>query len=152
MTDGKISPFFQNVIEENVGLIKSIPKIRQESFKNALVASITADARAEDIAKIIQKHFNYTKSHAQLVAQDQVGKLAGKVEEYRHKQLGIEEYIWMTSHDERVRADHKRLDGKKFKYSNPPIVNRSTGARGNPKQDIRCRCWAKPVFPKDFGD
>ena len=149
MKDKGISDFFMNVAEENVGLIKSIPKLKQPAFKNMLVANLTADMPARQLQAEIVKHFNVTKGRAKMIARDQTGKMNGRLEEYRQKQLGLKEYIWRTSEDERVREDHKRLDGRKFRWDKPPVVDRRTGRRGNPKQDYLCRCWAEPVFDED---
>jgi hypothetical protein len=41
---------------------------------------------------------------------------------------------------------HKALDGKRFKFSEPPVVNKK-GERRNPGGDIQCRCVAIPVIP-----
>jgi SPP1 gp7 family putative phage head morphogenesis protein len=146
MGDHKLKPYFQNVVDMNVSLIKSIPKYKEDSFKNQLIALITKDARVEEIQKVIEKKFNLTKSRAALIAQDQVGKLNGVLEKYRQEQLGVTRYIWRTSGDSRVREDHRRLEGKTFSWNKPPVIDRTTGERGNPKEGIRCRCWAEPVL------
>lgn len=146
MHDGKLSPFFQNVVDENVGLIRSIPEIKLTAFKNQLVALITQDTPSAQISKAIQLNFEATKGQANLIARDQVSKLNGALNRYRHEQLGIKRYIWRDSGDQRVRDDHHRLNGKTFYYSDPPVINRKTGRRGNPGDDFQDRCWAEPVL------
>lgn len=146
LTDKGMSEYFQNVIDMNVSLIRSISEYQQPKLKQALIAMITKDARSQDIAKMLEKEFNVTKGRAKMIARDQVGKLNGALERHRQEQLGMSRYIWRTANDSRVRDDHARLEGKTFKWSKPPVVNRSTGERGNPKEDYNCRCWAEPVF------
>jgi len=51
--DRNLNPFFKNVIDENVGLIKSIPKYQMAAFKNKLVFAISKDMNQRDIQKII---------------------------------------------------------------------------------------------------
>lgn len=55
---------------------------------------------------------------------------------------GIEEYIWRTAGDNRVRPAHILRNGKKFKWDRPPLD-------GHPGMAIRCRCVAIPVIDLD---
>lgn len=45
----------------------------------------------------------------------------------------------------RTRPDHRKLNGKTFRWDDPPVVNGRTGERGHPGMDKHCRCWAEPV-------
>lgn len=150
MKDGKLNPYFKNVIDENVGLIRSISTAKIPAFKNYLVNAITNDSHNTDFWEGIQKYVDNAtfsvKSHAKLIARDQVSKLNGKLNQYRQQQLGGTRYTWRTSEDERVREDHKKLDGKVFKWTNPPVVDRRTGRRGHPGYDFQCRCTAEMVL------
>ncbi|GAG93926.1 unnamed protein product, partial [marine sediment metagenome] len=65
----------------------------------------------------------------------------------RYLDIGITKYEWSTSNDERVRDDHKQLDGKIFSFKTPPVVDRRTGRRANPAEDFGCRCVAIPILP-----
>jgi SPP1 gp7 family putative phage head morphogenesis protein len=159
LSDKKLSPFFENIVDENVGLIKSLARYRLPSIKNSLVALVSKDAPQAQIAEMLQNKFNATKSQAALIARDQVGKLNGQLNEYRQKQLGAKRYIWRTVKDERVRKlykgrpgpDHKHLEGKICYWNKPPIVNTKTGKREHPGQDFQCRCWAE-MIPDDILD
>ena len=53
--------------------------------------------------------------------------------------MGIKQYIWSTSGDERVRDSHAENDGKIFSYDDPPPT-------GHPGDEINCRCVAIPYF------
>jgi SPP1 gp7 family putative phage head morphogenesis protein len=63
--------------------------------------------------------------------------------EVRQTNAGITHYIWSTSHDERVRASHARLNGETFSWKDPPEVD---GERANPGEPVNCRCVAIPVI------
>jgi SPP1 gp7 family putative phage head morphogenesis protein len=52
----------------------------------------------------------------------------------------VEEYVWSTSRDERVRPSHSAKDGKRFKWNDPPSDT------GHPGNEIQCRCVAIPVL------
>lgn len=56
-------------------------------------------------------------------------------------------YIWRVPPEFSLltRTEHLALDGYKFSWDNPPIVNARTGARGHPGHDGNCRCVAEPV-------
>ncbi len=56
-------------------------------------------------------------------------------------------YIWRidASDMSRTRPDHRRLNGKMFRWDDPPVVNHRSGERGHPGMDGRCRCWAEAV-------
>ena len=64
----------------------------------------------------------------------------------------MEEYAWSESGDGRVRDSHKHLNKKRFRWSDPPIVDAKTGRRCHPGQDYQCRCVALPVFDIDTID
>lgn len=146
MRDRELTPYFRNVVEENVGLIKSIPAGRLVAFKNQLVAQITRDAPQDQIREMVQAHFNSNYDSARRIARDQTNKLNGAVSKYRQEQIGGKRYRWRGAGDSRERPDHKRLEGQTFSWSSPPITNRSTGARNHPGQDIECRCYAEMVL------
>ena len=63
---------------------------------------------------------------------------------------GSEEYIWCIDEKDLrgTRTDHIRLNGKRFRWDDPPVVNVRTGERGHPGMDKHCNCYAKPV-PSD---
>ena len=97
-----------------------------------------------------------TKSKANLLARDQVGTLSANLTRTRQESAGVEEYIWSSSGDERVRECHRELNGQKFRYDDPPAMWYMTkhgkvysGRHCNPGEDYQCRCVAKPVFNFD---
>lgn len=146
LKDNKLTPYFKNVVNENVGLIKSISQKNIPAFKNKLVYAITNDIHNKNfwhqIEKYIDQNTMSVRAHAKLIARDQVNKLNGRVSQYRQQQLGGKKYTWQTSEDERVREDHKKLDGTTQRWDNPPVVDRRTGRRGHPGFDYQCRCNA----------
>ena len=92
----------------------------------------------------IQDAYHRTKRHARLLARDQTAKLNGQLTEAQQRDAGVNEYVWSTCGDSRVRDSHRRLHGKRFSWDNPPEV--TPGRRLHPGQDYQCRCVALPVF------
>lgn len=126
-------------VRDNVRLIKSIPQKALTDVEGVVLAGVRRGTRAKDIAQSIGERFGVTRSRATLIARDQVGKFNGELTQLRHQEAGITEYIWRTSKDERVRAEHRARDGQRFKWSEPPDD-------GAPGEAIQCRCTAEPVL------
>jgi SPP1 gp7 family putative phage head morphogenesis protein len=137
---------------ENVALIKSLKDQNLSSIETMAQRSLRSGMRHEEIAKQIEGQYDTTRNRAKLIARDQVSKLNGQLTELRQKDIGINEYIWRTSGDERVRADHAANNGKKMRWDDPTVCWNGTawvprtGFRGIPGEDYQCRCWAEPVF------
>ena len=84
-----------------------------------------------------------SRARARFWARDQTLKLAAAVTRAKHESLGIVEYVWRTSGDGTVRPSHDALDGKTFRYDDPPETGTGTH---NPGEDYQCRCHADPVL------
>lgn len=133
--DKNLELFVRNFTEENTAKLRQL--VRESAF---------AGGRAESLSDIIQKNFKVTKNKAKFLARQETSLLLSKFHEQRYKDVGISKYRWSTSHDQRVRHDHKELDGKTCYFDLPPIVDRSTGKRANPGEDYNCRCIAIPIW------
>lgn len=124
----------------NVRLISSVPERLFNELEAGIFDQFSTGTRFEELAKFIEGRFEVAGSNALRIARDQVAKLNGQLTGLRQTNLGVTEYIWETSKDERVRDSHREKQGKKFKWNNPPSDT------GHPGEDINCRCWASPVF------
>lgn len=109
--------------------------------------------RVETLAADLQERFGVSDSRAELIARDQVLKLNGQINQRRQRAVGISEYVWVTSRDERVRRAHARLDGQTFAWDAPPEAAEN-GSREHPGQSYQCRCIARPKLPSadEFGE
>lgn len=137
--------------KENVSLITSVPKENLDDIEQMLYRDAQRKLTPKAMKQRIGDQFNIAEARAALIAHDQVGKFNGTITELRQTNLGVTEYIWRTSEDERVREDHYRLDTQKFSWSDPPITvtsGKRAGERNHPGRDIRCRCYAEPVLAK----
>lgn len=150
MEDYYMGEFFQTAIDrwvnENVSLIKSIPADTLGDMRTIVRNGFVNGKSTTNIMKEIQHTYNVGKNHARLLARDQIGKLNASINEAQQRDAGIEEYIWDDCGDGRVRDSHKALNGKRFRWDDPPMVDVRTGRRCHPGQDYQCRCIAKAVF------
>ncbi len=125
---------------ENVGLIKSIPDEYFKKIETIVFTGTTQGSTAGSMIKQIRDLGHSTTKRAKLIARDQSSKLNSALSQQRQQNLGVEEYIWVTADDGRVRESHAANNGKKFRWDDPP---KKTGHPGN---DIQCRCVAKPII------
>jgi SPP1 gp7 family putative phage head morphogenesis protein len=101
--------------------------------------AIASGSPIGDLQGDISERFGVAERHARLIARDQVGKLYGQINQARQTALGIDEFEWATVGDERVRDEHEALNGRRFRWDDPP-------AEGIPGEPIQCRCSAQPVL------
>jgi len=141
-----LAPHLELFVADNVKLIKSLAFGQLNDLKGVVTRGARAGLHHTEVAKQIQHQFGVTKNRAALIATDQIGKLNGELNQLRQTNLGIRRYRWSTSQDEKVRHDHRLLDGTIQEWTKPPVVNQKTGERGHPGGPIRCRCSAIPII------
>tara|TARA_R110000751_G_scaffold299695_4_gene411076 strand:- start:18956 stop:19918 length:963 start_codon:yes stop_codon:yes gene_type:complete len=125
----------KDFIDEQVPILRKV--VEDNTF---------AGFRAERLEDIIKERFEVGFSKAKFLARQETNLLTAKYREQRYKDVGINEYIWSTSKDGRVRASHKALDQTVQSWSSPPIVDIKTGRKAHAGEDFLCRCVAKPVI------
>ncbi len=118
--------------------IKTLRRKVEENLREGL--------RADSLIKEIKRMKGVSDRKAKFLAHQETSIYVSEMRQSRMSDIGIVKYQWSTSRDERVRDDHMRLHGMIFEYSNPPITNRTTGARNNPGEDYGCRCVDIPII------
>lgn len=136
-------------IEDNVDLIKTIPKDSLSKMRELVMEGYRTGKPTTKIVKEIQEAYGMDRRHAKLIARDQIAKLNGEITRRQQEDAGVTEYIWSTSEDGRVRESHAALNRRRFKWSDPPVVDPKTGRRCHPGEDYQCRCVALAVFDFD---
>jgi SPP1 gp7 family putative phage head morphogenesis protein len=127
-------------VQSNVALIRTIPEKLLGQVENIVYDGARTGTSWQEIAGDLRDGpFQATKSRAELIARDQIGKFNGQLTELRQSQAGVTSYIWRTSLDERVREEHAAREGKEFAWNDPPDD-------GHPGEAINCRCYAEPVL------
>ena len=66
-----------------------------------------------------------------------ITSFSGLISERRQRALGIDQYIWRSRDDAKVRHTHAEHDDKVSDWDNPP-------ESGHPGQAYNCRCFAEP--------
>lgn len=119
---------------------KEIIKLRESVEKNLF----TGLDNNQSLVSFIQKEFNTTLHKARFLARNETKLFVMNYNLAEFKQIGVTQYIWRTSHDERVRESHKLMDGKVVDIDTPPT---ETGGK-HAGFDYNCRCKMLPVLPE----
>ncbi|WP_252108983.1 MULTISPECIES: minor capsid protein [unclassified Halomonas] len=125
---------------ENLKLIRSIPEQYVERLQGVVTRAISQGLPTSAVKDEIRAQYKHPMNRADLIAEDQIGKLNAQITEYRQKAVGIKEYIWRGIDDGRERPEHRARNGKVFRWSHPP-------PDGHPGMPIHCRCRAEGVWP-----
>ena len=139
----KLEPWLKEEMKhftkENVKLIKSIPDNYFFQVETIVSRMIQQGKMTDDITEEIYKRYDVSLSRAALIARDQTNKFNGSLTQLRQQEVGITQYQWSTSDDERVRPEHAEREGKDFYWNDPP-------EDGAPGQAINCRCVALGII------
>lgn len=126
--------------------IKNFLDEETKKLRDEVEESVNAGYRAEHLKELIKERYRVSESKAEFLAKQETSLLTSKYTQMRYKDAGINKYIWSTSGDNRVRHDHKELDGKIISYDDPPIVDKATGRKAHAGEDFGCRCIQVPVI------
>lgn len=131
-------------VHQNMKLIQSLPQNLVDQVEQIVLTRLRQGTHVTNLERSIKDKLAITKQKAQLIARDQVSKYSGDLTKHHQTYAGIKKYTWQTSRDERVREEHRALDGQVFDWDRPPVSDKS-GGRFHPRQGYRCRCDAIPV-------
>lgn len=145
-------------VSENTRLIKSIASEHWAKVGQAVLDNYRGVPLPDDVslAKRLQDLGGITKRRATLIARDQTASVTAALNETRQTAVGIDEYRWRNSQDNRVvgnpagkypkgnrmHEDHWTREGDVYRWDKPP-------GDGHPGQPIGCRCTAEPVLNLD---
>lgn len=121
---------------------KEIISLRRKVRKNFLQGG-----RREELIETIKSSYGVSHNKAKFLARQETGLMTSKFRESRYQENGVEEYKWYCvagSANHPVRPMHKALEGKTFRWDDPPVTS-PDGRRNNPGEDFNCRCFARPV-------
>ena len=143
--------------EDNYTLITSnaknyISKINTLT-EQAIVNGMSPGKLKEEILKATE---SLSAKHCKLLARDQMGKLNGQITQAQMQEVGLDLYIWSTSMDDRVRDDHRVMEGLLCRWDDASVCSYDNGktwverpgVQLHPGQDIQCRCVGLAYYPE----
>lgn len=160
--DYTVDRVVRDFVRINVNLIRSVSFGQLERMRAIVDAHHAGQTSQAKLRDALMDTFELSRARANLIARDQILKTNADITQYRQEQVGVSEYVWVTSNDERVRGrpggkwsdssgDHWSLDGRTFRWSEPPVVDLKSGRRAHPGKDFQCRCVAVPVVDRLLG-
>lgn len=154
---GQIQDKLKASVSANVDLITSIKSSYLGKVKDAVNRSIMTGRGLQDLQPFMEKQRGITKRHAKNVALDQTRKAYNSLNAARMRSAGLTKFEWLhTGGSQKPRILHitnypEGLNGGIFDLDDPPIINKKTGARGLPADEIFCHCRMIPVLVFDEG-
>ena len=138
--------------KENVRLITSIraellPSIAEEVTRVAQLG-LDPDEAADRLERKWRRQGLPTsngglKRRLRMITRDQVATLNSQITKARHEAAGIDEFVWTSQRDGRVRPLHREIDGETYSYAE------GHPTEGLPGQPINCRCYPEAVVDRD---
>lgn len=148
----------QAIIQENVGLIKSIPQKYLDDVSGSVFRSITTGNGLKDLVPAMAKYSGETSRRAKNIALDQTRKAYNTINRERMQKVGVKQFEWIHSGGgKHPRPSHVAMSGNIYSFDDLPIINKDnlkyeSPQRGIPGQAINCKCVMNPVIEFDTGE
>lgn len=148
----ELNELIRTSVSINTKLVKSIPAELLEDLSYVIEDGFRSGAALNELNKSIISKFNISKNRASVIARTEIAKLHSNTIRDEYLKLGIENYEWYTSNDERVRASHKVLNKKICNWNDPTIYKDNmddtkwkkrlsiSGVEKQVGEDFQCRC------------
>jgi SPP1 gp7 family putative phage head morphogenesis protein len=132
-------------LDENVGLIKSIPEQYLLDVQGIISRAYTRGENLQELIKRIKKVYPKAANRAAVIARDQSNKASAVMLRIRHMEIGITRAIWKHSHGGKTpRPDHVKADGREYDIVKGCLIS---GEYIQPGQLINCRCVNRVILP-----
>lgn len=142
-------------IEENAGLIKTLPTDVAKKVTNDISDMALKGMRVSEIAKVIREQTDkHSRASAKLIARTEVSKTTTALTKARCDNLDLHWYVWRTMEDgDRVRKSHRIMEGVLVNWNEPPSPEALAGEKsvGNYHAGNiwNCRCYPEPLIEID---
>lgn len=120
--------------EANIQLVERAGRKYAADVRSVFEDPSNYDLGPAALRDLLMERGSVSISQADLIARDQVLKLAGTLNKTRQLNAGVEEYTWSGIMDRRERASHILLEGMRFRWGQPTPIGYEPG------QDLQCRC------------
>lgn len=137
----------QQLINEQVVLITSIPRQAAERAQALSLEAVTGGTRAREVAQEIMRTTQVTKSRAMLIARTETSRAATVLLQTRAEAVGSVAYLWRTARDSAVRESHRQMESKLVHWDDPPTLDGLTGHAGALPN---CRCYPEPIISDPY--
>ena len=116
-------------------LIEKLPEMRLKIQK-----AVLDGYRQDEVQTMLEKEYGIMERKAKFLAQNETSIMMAQLKKATYTEMGFDEFVWNTILDTKERPEHRKLNGKIFRFDNPPIIDERTGQRGLPGETYNCRC------------
>ena len=120
---------------------KRLPEMRQK-----VAQAVLEGYREIDVQKMLQTEYGIVERKAKFLAQNETSIMLAQIKKVHYSAMGFDSFMWHTILDARERPLHRELNGKIFRFDNPPVIDERTGQRGLPGETYNCRCNLTPIM------
>lgn len=131
--------------EANIQLVENAGRDYAQSVRDVFEDPESFGLSVAELKDRLLAKGDISAARAELIARDQVLKLNAQVNQARQEAAGVEEYVWSTVGDDRVRPTHRAHEGRRYRWDTPPERT------GHPGHDVQCRCVPIPVLDEFDG-
>lgn len=121
-------------------LLEKLPEMRLKIQK-----AVLDGYRQDEVQTMLQKEYGIMERKAKFLAQNETSIMMAQLKKATYTEMGFDEFIWNTILDSKERPEHRKLNGKIFRFDNPPVIDERTGQRGLPGETYNCRCSLTPI-------
>lgn len=138
---------YDAVVDENIGLIKSIGAQHLANVRVALNQSVQNGRDLGYLTDQLEKRTGITKRRAAFIARDQNNKATAVMVRTRAIEAGITKGVWLHSAGgKEPRPEHVAFSGQQFDLRKGHDFDNGEGIVW-PGTAINCRCVMRPVVP-----
>lgn len=151
LQSGKMKDVMEALTQESAELFKTIAPEFHNDIQSAVMNSIVNGTGYKELKEFFDAHADSTLNYAKLRTLDQTRKAFNSLSRERMQAVGIESFEWLhTGGGAHPRKLHQDLNGKTFRFDDPPFIGVMYGVDvyGYPGQLPNCRCRQRPVILK----
>ncbi len=126
-------------------------KLRDDVLEEFTANTLRVMSTGADFETVMNEYRGDVKkqrNHAQFIARNQIQNFNSLSAKIKAQNLGVEEAIWRTAQDERVRLCHEAREGKRFRLDKG-LASSCDGKTLLPGIDFNCRCTYEMIIPEE---
>lgn len=135
-------------LSETTSWVKKLRDDSLEQYSTNVLRAMSLGQGIDDIMKQFDGMVETRKGHARMVARTQVSTFNSLMNKTRAQNLGIEEAVWLSGGDARVRESHRERDGKRFRLDKG-LYSSKDKKWLLPGTDYQCRCTYRMIIPEE---
>lgn len=138
------------LVDDTVGLITKLTMSDVAKIQNVITGGIAHGESIEELKSTLRTLDGFDETRVKTVSIDQTNKIAQGIQRGNDADLGIRQGVWVHVPGQYTsRSTHQAFHGRVFDLDKG-LYDADVGDYVLPAQCINCRCFYKPVIPKDI--